>query len=229
MKKLEHELNVFRHRLVDMANLTEKMVRNVVESLETPYENKNIKSIIEDEDRLDLMQLQIDKEAIRLLTVYSPVAGDLRTIMSISRITAELERIGDHTVNIGESLQLLQARNEAEILPSIVKMAHAVVGMIHDALDAFAQNDIEKAQATIAGDNIIDVLNDQIMNELLSMETVREILEGAKDIAGALGQLLVVRSLERIADQATNVSEEVVYMVKGDDIRHRSLVDRRIP
>ncbi|MCA9171604.1 MAG: hypothetical protein KDB23_28245, partial [Planctomycetales bacterium] len=89
-----------------------------------------------------------------------------------------------------------------------------------------AQNDIDKAQSVIAGDNIIDVLNDQIMNELLSMETVRQILEGAKDIAGALGQLLVVRSLERIADQATNVSEEVVYMVKGDDIRHRSLVDR---
>ena len=226
MKKLEHELDVFRHRLVDMANLTEKMVRHVVGALEDPQGNANIKSIIEDEDRLDLMQLQIDKEAIRLLTVYSPVAGDLRLIMSISRITAELERIGDHTVNISESLQLLQTRNETDILPSITKMADSVSGMIHDALDAFAQNDIDKAQSVIAGDNIIDVLNDQIMNELLSMETVRQILEGAKDIAGALGQLLVVRSLERIADQATNVSEEVVYMVKGDDIRHRSLVDR---
>jgi len=226
MKKLEYELDVFRHRLVDMANLTEKMVRQAVEALENPLDSNLITAIGEEEDRLDLMQLAIDKEAIRLLTVYSPVASDLRMIMSITRITSELERIGDHTVNMCESVQLLRSRDEADILPSIQRMGNVVTGMLHDALDAFAQGDITKAQSTIAGDNIVDALNDQIMNELLSLETVREILEGAKDIAGALGQLLIIRSLERIADQATNISEEIVYMVKGDDIRHRQGADR---
>ena len=102
-------------------------------------------------------------------------------------------------------------------------MATVVSGMLRDALDAFAKNDISKAQTTIADDNIVDALNDQIVGDLLNMEIVRDVLSGAKDIAGALGQLLIARSLERIADQATNISEEVVYMVKGDDIRHQSL------
>ncbi len=223
MKKLDHELERFRQRLIDMGNLAEKMLRHAAEVLVDPRESHLTDTIADDENRLDLLQLEIDKEAIRLLTVYSPVAGDLRMVMSISRITAELERIGDHTMNMCESLQLLVSRDEVELPPPILRMATVVSGMLRDALDAFAKNDISKAQSTIASDNIVDALNDQIVGDLLNMEIVRDVLSGSKDIAGALGQLLITRSLERIADQATNISEEVVYMVKGDDIRHQSL------
>jgi phosphate transport system protein len=228
MKKFDQELERFRNRLVEMANLAEKMVRQAVDALENPLDSSLTDQIAEEEHRLDLMQLEIDREAIRLLTIYSPVASDLRVIMSITRITAELERMGDHTVNMSESLLLLQTHNETDILPSILRMADVVIGMVHDAINAFSQSDIDKARATISGDNVVDALNDQIVSELLSLETVRGILDGAKDIAGPLGQLLLVRSLERIADQATNVSEEVVYMIKGDDIRHSSITERDV-
>jgi phosphate transport system protein len=228
MKKLDLELERFRQRLIDMGNLAEKMLRHAAEALVDPRQSDLSNAIAEEENRLDLMQLEIDKEAIRLLTVYSPVAGDLRMIMSISRITAELERIGDHTMNMTESLQLLVSRGEIQLLPAVLRMATVVSGMLHDALDAFAQNDISKAQSTIARDNIVDALNDQVVGDLLNMEIVRDVLAGSKDIASALGQLLIARSLERIADQATNISEEVVYMVKGDDIRHQSLALDRL-
>jgi phosphate transport system protein len=227
MKKLDRELEAFRQRLIGMGNLAEKMVRQAAEALVDPRESNLGAAIIDEENRLDLMQLEIDREAIRLLTVYSPVASDLRMIMSISRITAELERIGDHTMNMCESLQLLVSRDQVDLPPAVLRMATVVSGMLRDALDAFAKDDITKAQSTIASDNIVDALNDQIIGDLLSMEIVRDVLAGARDMAAALGQLLIVRSLERIADQATNISEEVVYMVKGDDIRHQSLaIDR---
>lgn len=223
MKKMERELAFLRQKVTDMGNLTEKMVLLATEGLaDSQKSSEPFQRVLEHENRLDLMQLEIDKEAVRLLTIYSPVAADLRTVMSVSRIAAELERIGDQTVNLCESVQLMQAKTELKLLPGIHKMASVVKGMIGDTLNAFVQSDIRKAQATIAGDNIVDVLNDQVLEELLSLERVRQALSGPQDIAGALSQLLIARSLERIADLCTNISEEVVYLVKGRDIRHRT-------
>ncbi len=223
MKKLENDLMLLRQKLVEMGNLTEQMVLQSTAALSNQRVAELDRVINEEENRLDLMQLQIDREAVRLLTVYSPVAGDLRTVLSISRITAELERIGDHAVNLCESLQLMASKTELEVLPSILRMAGIVNEMVQGALNAFAQNDVAKAHATIAHDNMVDALNDQVLSELLRVEIMRKAFEGEEDIATALAQLLIARSLERMADQATNVSEEVVYMVKGDDIRHRSV------
>ena len=224
MKKMERELAVLRQQVIDMGNLTEQMVLHAIDAI-TDFKHEEItERVMKEEERLDQMQLDIDKEAIRLLTLYSPVAGDLRLIMSVSRITAELERIGDHSVNMCESLQLTHAEREIVWLPEVEKMASVVKVMVSDALNSFVQSDIRKARATIASDNMVDALNDQIVGELLSIEVVREMLKGPTDLASALAQLLIARSLERIADQATNISEEVVYMVEGDDIRHQTLL-----
>jgi phosphate transport system protein len=124
-------------------------------------------------------------------------------------------------VNLCESLQLMMAKTDAQLLPALHQMAEVIKTMISDALNAFTRSDIHKAQATIAGDNIVDVLNDQILEDLLSLERIREVLSGPTDIAAALTQLMIARSLERIADLSTNLSEEVIYMVEGSDIRHR--------
>jgi phosphate transport system protein len=223
MKKLELELEKFRLRLVDMGNLAEKMVQQAAESLVDPQEATLTDAIRSAEEKLDRFQLDIDGEAIRLLTLYSPVASDLRMILSISRITSELERIGDHTVNMSESLDLIRSHQQPDLLPSILRMASVVLTMVRDALDAFVKRDLDKAQATIANDNIVDALNDQVVGELLSVETLRDLIAGTEDMAGVLAQMLIARSLERIADQATNISEEIVYMVKGHDIRHQGL------
>ena len=220
VKKLEEDLASLRQLVVEMGNLTEEMVVTSIKAIDDSERDELISKVMADEDQIDQMQLDIDKEAIRLLTVYSPVAGDLRFVMSVSRITSELERIGDHATNMCENIQLMASKAVATAEPEVMQMAVIVNEMVSDALNAFLHSDHRRARSTIAKDDLVDTLNDQIVEELLSDELVKEVLAGKRDIAGALSQMLIARSLERIADQATNISEEVVYMVKGDDIRH---------
>ena len=219
MKKLENELEQLRLQVVEMGNLTEKMLNQAMDAINNSDNQQIVANVIAEEEKVDQMQVHIDKEAVRILTVYSPVAGDLRLVLTVSRITAELERIGDHAVNMCESLQLMNDA-QGQFLPEISKMANVVSEMVGNALNAFMHNDSEKAQVTIANDNLVDALNDKVIEKLLNVQTVRQALTGPKDVAGALAQMVISRSLERIADQATNIGEEVVYMVKGDDIRH---------
>lgn len=176
--------------------------------------------VLEDEDRLDLMQLDVDREAVRLLTVFGPVASNLRFVLMASRIASELERIGDHAVNMCESLRLMAAKTEASPLPQLVKLSKVVGGMVHDANTAFVEGDTRVARGTIAHDDLADALNDQIITELLSDEVIRGAMNKPDEIAGALAQVLIARSLERIADQSTNICEEIIYLIKGQDIRH---------
>lgn len=220
MKKLENEMSQLRQHVVDMGNLAEQMVGWAIEALTSSNRESLFSSIETGEKRLDKMQLDVDKEAIRILTVYSPVAGDLRFVLSVSRITSSLERIGDHAVNMSESIQLMVSKTKQPVLPHIHRMASVVREMLSDALNAFLQSDIRRAQATIAADDMVDALNDQIVEEVLDDDMLRAAVHQPGDMAAGLAQLLIARSLERIADQSTNVGEEIVYMVRGEDIRH---------
>ncbi len=220
MKKFEDELNELRQRVVEMGNLAEGMVGSAVDAISAPGRDELIRKVVTDEEALDQFQLRLDKEAIRLLTIYSPVASDLRFVMSVSRITAEVERMGDHACNMCQAIQLMASKTGAPPLPMLLRMAGVVRTMVSDALDAFLHDDVAKAKSTIAADDMVDALNDQLIEELLSDEVVKTAVHDVQDIAGALSQMLIGRSLERIADQSTNVSEEIIYMVKGDDIRH---------
>jgi phosphate transport system protein len=223
MKKFEHELSALRKRIVDMGTLARQMVDSAIEALDHPDTDAYQKVLVA-EEQLDQMQLDVDREAIRLLTVYSPVANDLRFVLMVARINSELERIGDHAVNMCEDLQLVAGKAKASPLPEVHKMSKLVSGMVRDSLAAFVQEDIKKAEEVLATDDVVDALNDQIVRELLSDQIVRHAIsadEGPADIADRLGLILLSRSLERIADQATNVCEEVIYMVKGADVRHK--------
>jgi phosphate transport system protein len=220
MKKFSDELAGLRQKVVEMGNLAEQMVDNAINAISAPGRDELIHKVVQDEDLLDHMQIKLDKESIRLLTIYSPVAGDLRFVMSVSRITSELERMGDHACNMCQAIQLMASKTGAPPLPMLLRMSGVVRTMVRDALDAFLHDDVQKAKATIASDDMADALNDQLIEELLSDEVVRTVVNQDKDIAGALAQLLIGRSLERIADQSTNVSEEIIYMVRGDDVRH---------
>jgi phosphate transport system protein len=223
MKKFEHELASLRKRIVDMGTLARQMVDSAIEALDHPDTDVYQKVLVA-EEQLDQMQLDIDREAIRLLTVYSPVANDLRFVLMVARINSELERIGDHAVNMCEDLQLIAGKTKSSPLPEVHKMSKLVSGMVRDSLAAFVQEDIKKAEEVLATDDVVDALNDQIVRELLSDQIVRHAIsadEGPADITDRLGLILLSRSLERIADQATNVCEEVIYMVKGADVRHK--------
>jgi phosphate transport system protein len=220
MKKFDKELATLRDRVVEMGRITQSMVEMAITAmsdLDAVY-----KKVLENEDRLDQMQLDIDHEAIRLLTVYSPVATDLRFVLSVSHVNNALERIGDQAVGLCHTIDFggkhLWAAGEA--LPKLKQMGEIVQGMIRDAILAFVGEDAMLAQKTMGADDAVDALNDQIMRETLHSEAAKDPSREKPDIAAALTKILLSRALERFGDQATNICEEVIYMVQGADVRH---------
>ena len=142
MKRFEAELGELRQKVVEMGNLAEQMVGTSVEAITAPGRDDLIRQVVIQEEQLDQMQLALDKESIRLLTVYSPVAHDLRFIMSVTKITSEVERMGDHAVNMCQAIQLMVSKTGVPPLPMLLKMAGAVRTMVSDALNAFLHDDI---------------------------------------------------------------------------------------
>lgn len=219
MKKFDRELASLRTRVVEMGKLAQSMVEMAISAmtdLDAVY-----KTLLEGEDRLDQMQLDIDHEAVRLLTVYSPVAADLRFVLSVSHVNNALERIGDQAVGLCHTIDFAGKHHAAggEALPKLKQMGEIVLGMIRDAILAFVGEDAALAERTIGHDDAVDAINDQIMREVL-VAAARKAGVDERDVPGALTQILIARSLERFGDQATNVCEEVIYMVQGADVRH---------
>ena len=167
------------------------------------------------EDEVDRHQVEIDNDVVRLMATYGPVALDLRFLLMVTRINTELERVGDQACNMCESVQLLLSEPELKKLIDLPRMADMAAGMIEASLEAFEAGDVKGAMAVIEKDDEVDALNDQIFRELLTY-----MLTDPKSIQRSVALLLTARSLERIGDHATNISEEVVYLVRGDDIRH---------
>jgi phosphate transport system protein len=219
MKKFDRELASLRNRVVEMGKLAQSMVEMAISAtadLDAVY-----KAILEGEDRLDQMQLDIDHEAVRLLTVYSPVAADLRFVLSVSHVNNALERIGDQAVGLCHTIDFAGKHRAAggEALPKLKQMGEIVLGMMRDAILAFVGEDAALAERTIGQDDAVDAINDQIMREVLGAAARKAGVE-ERDVPGALTQILIARSLERFGDQATNICEEVIYMVQGADVRH---------
>lgn len=217
MKKLERELEDLRESIARMGDLAQSMVAEAVAAIFEPGDDSHYERVQAEEARLDQMQLDVDKQAIRLLTVYGPVAANLRLVLSVTRINSELERIGDQTVSMCNHVQLMASKSDCAPLPQFRGMSKLVRAMLDDTLKAFRLDDSRKALATMAGDNLVDVLNDEIIRELLSDGQSER---APKDIAEAVAQIMISQSLERIGDQACNVCEQIVYIVEGADVRH---------
>lgn len=202
-----------------MGELTQSMLILAIDAVAVA-DVSSFDPVFEAEERLDQIQLEIDEDAIQVIAAYSPVAADLRILLSVSRIAAELERIADQATNLCENLRLMTMKTDSGPIADVVKMGENVKSMVAGALRAFEQRDTQQAMTTIAADDLVDAQNDQIVKRLLQDDNVREMIIDARDTAHSLSQILIASSLERIADQATNICEEVVYMVKGSDIRH---------
>jgi phosphate transport system protein len=221
MKKFDNELAAIQKQLSDMADVARSMVYQAAAAVQDRARDVQ-GEVYASEARLNKMQTEIDHEAIRMLTVYGPVAKDLRYVLVCTHMTSQLERMGDQVVNVIQSLQMMRSEPAAHpLLPNLQKMADQVCELVDDALDAYFSQNAEKAVVTRQRDDLVDALNDQVLKELLTDQVLREVLAGATDIADAVAQILIARYLERIADQAKNVCKEVIYMVKGDDVRHR--------
>lgn len=215
MRRFDQELSELHHQLIEMGTLAESMVSIVLKALEDVTLNIE-ESLHASENMLDEMQNTIDKEVVRILTVYSPVATDLRYVLTVSHVTSSLERIGDQTTNVVSLLQLMMARSATKPEPRIIQMGQAVLEMLHGAIGAYINRDEKEAEKYRNRDEYVDSLNDQIMREVLSEEVALEALKGEPNIAGPLAQILIARALERIGDQACNICDQVPTLL-GDN------------
>ena len=213
-KKFDNEKRALEKKLVDMGELACEMLHSAVRALQE-RDAALIEKVHELEEKMDQHQVEIDEDVMRLLAVYGPVALDLRFVLMVARINTELERIGDQSVNMCEDVQLLLNEPELSKLVDLPRMADYASNMIRESLQSFAERKTSQAREVIKSDDMVDALNDKIFRDLL------ESMSGdASIIKRAVPLLFFARSLERIADHATNVAEEVIYMVKGEDVRH---------
>jgi len=214
-KKFDQELDALKRDVLRMGNQAEAMIRDAMAAL-VNREEAIIQEVLRREEELDRAQVLIDDHVVRLIVTHAPVAQDLRILLMVARINSELERIGDQAVNICENVRLLLGVPPLKPLVDLPRMSEITQGMVHGGLLAFMEGSPDRALDTIRSDDQVDALNDQIFRELLTY-----MVADPKNIPRALALILTARSLERIADHATNICEEVVYMVKGQDIRHQ--------
>jgi phosphate transport system protein len=219
-RHFEQDLEELKQRLLWMAGLAEKSVHQAVQALFEKSEDL-ARKVLEEEATINEMQIEIDDRVLRLLALQQPMAVDLRFILSISRINNDLERIGDQAVNIAQSALRVLRHPQVKPYVDLPRMSALAEGMVRDSLNALVQRDAELARSVLVRDDEVDRLRDQIFRELLTY-----MMENSAVIFPAFELILVAKNLERIGDHATNIAEDVIYMVAGRDVRHLA-PDRR--
>lgn len=215
-RHFHEELEQLKARLVSMSGLAEEMVRLAVEALLERDPQKALE-VIEKDNAVDELELAVDNAAINLLALQQPMARDLRFITSATKISNDLERVGDHAVNIAEALEYLLTTPPFPTLPELEEMARIAVDMLSEALNAFIQADSALARSVVRLDDRVDELHDNNFRILLT-----HMMEDPRKITAGMDLLLVSGNIERIADLATNVAEEVVFFVEGRTIKHHA-------
>jgi phosphate transport system protein len=217
-KHYAEELNHLKETLLRMGGLAEKMTHLAVHGL-VERKREPLAEVTELENHVNQLHIDIDEIALELIARRQPTATDLRFITAAMKINTDLERIGDQAINITEQAEMLLQVPPVKPLIDIPRMAEIAEEMLKAALDAFVQEDDDLAYRTILRDDQVDHLKDQIFRELLTF-----MMGESSTISRAMQLILVSRNLERVADHATNICEDVIFMVKGKDVRHQGLL-----
>lgn len=214
------QLDELKQRLVKMCERAESLVDLAVDALLTRDADKADAVIAGDRD-IDQLEIEIEAMCVELLALQQPMARDLRFVISAIKASSDLERVGDHSVNIAQSaLRIIQAKSTITPDATIEEMARRSRQMLGQAIDAFVRADGGLGRAVCLMDDEVDKLNDGLMRIV-----VTHILEDPKTISTAIELLLVGRNLERVADLSTNIGEDAVYLAEGKQIKHH-LEDR---
>lgn len=216
MRHFDMEMNDLKNCLVDMAGLVQEMLKATIEQL-VSRDPKLSETIFGLEKEVNVQEIVVDDKCLKLIALHQPVGADLRFITSAMRINSDLERMGDEAVNITEIALDLIKYPELKPLIDIPKMAEAVQEMVEDSIKAFNTSDVELAKAVLDKDDEVDRLKDCVFEDLKVYMTKST---DPDTIQRAVNLILVARSIERIGDHATNISEDVIFMVHGKDIRH---------
>ena len=210
------ELEELKENLIRMATMVEEAINNAVQSL-VRRDSDLAQKAFEAEDKINTMDIDINTECLNLLALRQPMAIDLRFITSALKIITDLERMGDQAINIAERAVSLNQEPQIKPYIDIPKMAEIAQSMVKDVLDAFVNGDSKLARSVCERDDLVDGLNDQVFRELLTY-----MMSDPKTIKRAVQLMIVCRCLERIADHATNIAEDVIFMVDALVIKHHA-------
>ena len=215
LRHFDQELQELKDRLLAMAGMAEQSVGKAIKALVDRNPEMAQEVIVEDA-QINRLEVEIEDTCLILLARYQPEAKDLRFIAMVFKIVNDLERVGDQAVNVSERTLDLLKEPLLKPLIDIPKMAVLAQAMLKETLNAFVHQDAEKAREVCRRDDEVDHLNDQVYHELLIYMT-----QDPKTITRAIDLILIGRHLERVADHATNIAEDVYYLVKGTTIKHR--------
>jgi len=216
MLHFREELEELQSKLLEMGGLVEAAIHNSVLALADRDEDK-AKEVMWNEALVNQKEIEIDELATRMLALFQPMARDLRFITAVIKINNDLERMGDLAVNITERALTLMREPAVKPLVDIPRMADLAESMVHRALDAFAKHDADLARDVLLSDDAVDRLRDAVYDELLAF-----MQEERSTINRAVSLMFIAQNLERIADHSTNIAEDVLFAVKGIDVRHHA-------
>jgi phosphate transport system protein len=219
-KHYEQQLRLLKDKLLLMSHQAEQMISDAIRAL-VERRPSLAQEVIGRDDTLDQLELEIDTLCYEILALEQPVARDLRFIATALKIVRDIERIGDIAVNIAERAQELIQEPELKRLITLPMMADSAQVILKESLDAFVNEDSDMAEKVILSDRAIDDLYEQIFRELLTY-----MIEDTRNISRAIKLIFIAKHLERVGDHSANVAEMVVFMVKGQDIRHGTRIDR---
>lgn len=213
--KFHQELETLKGSLLQLAELAKTALARSIAAF-GDRDPDLARQVIAGDTAINDLEVSIDGECIRLVALYQPVAVDLRIIMAVDHIIAEVERIGDQAVNMAEEALNLSGLPPQPLHSQVVPMARKVQEMLIQSLEAFINRDVSLARRVCKEDDEVDGLDRSITHDLLeNMAAHQEIVPGDQS------QITIVRNLERVGDHATNIAEQVVYMVEGENVRHR--------
>ena len=212
-------LDELKQKLLAMGGLAEQAIDRSTQA----YQRRELalcEAVFKGERAINMAEREIDELALDLLAMQQPMAVDLRFITAVTKINADLERIGDQAVNIAERVMNLVSLPEADLPVDIPRLSGAACGMVRRSLDAFINADSEMAHAVLKMDDIVDRMNREVFQTV-----VRRMHENPAIVPQCLDALLIARNFERVGDHATNIAEDVIFWVRGSDVRHHASVE----
>jgi phosphate transport system protein len=217
--QFDSDLNGVSSRLMELGGLVESQIRQAIYAL-AQFNDAAAAEVLETENRVNAMEVEIDRELSSIIARRQPTARDLRLLMAISKTTANLERVGDEAAKIARMVRSIIDSGSARALPSseLRVAADLASGLLRKALDAFARLDTTTAVAILKEDDLIDKEFDGFVRKLITY-----MMEDPRTISASLDLLFLAKALERIGDHAKNIAEFIIYVVKGADVRHSSM------
>ena len=215
-RHFQEELEQLKTRLLEMGGLAEEQVRLAVKAL-MERDRDLVALALDGDEPINRLHIEVDGRCFTLLALHQPMAVDLRAIVAAVKINTDLERVGDLAINIAEAARRYAQHAPVKKLIDIPRMAGIAQNMLRDSLDAFVRRDTDLAQRVLNEDDKLDDLKTQIFRELLTY-----MLQDPGTIEAALDLILISRHLERIGDHATNIAEDVIFMVSARDVRHHA-------